>query len=215
MPSDPESRPLIVCPLAFERRRLLRRGLGRRATVVCCGPGPWGVRRWAARSSVEPGRVVVLAGLAGGLGTAQSAGSAWVVDAIDGGPAPSWPEDAGDEAVRASTVSVEHPATSPAGKRRLRERTGADLVDMESAAFGRIAHDAGWRWGIVRGVSDDADTTLPGCIDTWIDDRGRSRLLACALALARRPALLPIARRLQRDGAAALDEVAALLGRLL
>ena len=69
-------------------------------------------------------------------------------------------------------------------------RAGADLVDLESVAFAEIATDRGWRWAIVRGVSDDAGSPLPAGVESWVDRRGRSRPLRTAGAVVRHPAMV-------------------------
>ena len=63
-------RPLIVCPLEFERRALVRAlrrapGVGH-VEVECCGPGAVAVAAWADGVG-RTERPIVLAGLAGGL----------------------------------------------------------------------------------------------------------------------------------------------------
>jgi len=96
-------------------------------------------------------------------------------------------------------------------KRALGEETGADLVDLESAAFAETATARGWSWGIVRGVSDDVGTDLPAGVGSWTDDRGRTRPLRVLADVLRRPASIASLLRLRRDGERALREVADLL----
>lgn len=48
-----------------------------------------------------------------------------------------------------------------------RERSNlfeADIIDMESAAFAPGATAAGWRWTILRGLSDNTENALPEAI---------------------------------------------------
>jgi hypothetical protein len=93
-------------------------------------------------------------------------------------------------------------------KVRLADEIGADLVDLESRAFAVAATSRGWRWGIVRGISDAANTDLPGGIERWVDGAGRLRWPFVLAAMSRRPALLGPLLRLRRDAWAAMRAVA-------
>ncbi len=105
--------------------------------------------------------------------------------------------------------------TTPAAKRAWADRSGADLVDLESAAFARIATTNGWDWGIVRGVSDGPDTTLPGDIDTWVDGRGRPRPGRVLRAVLGGRVGVGRLARLRADGIAAMSAAAVVLQRML
>lgn len=220
-PSAQRERPLLVCALEFERRMLLRAGLGGTAEIHCCGPGVNNVRSWAGQ--VHPAnRVVILCGVAGGLSPKLAPGDAMVmVDVID----PVRNVRRRSEVVQECSRQSQFPLGSIAGsstiihnpqaKRELFERTGAQMVDMESAAFAEIAADRGWRWAIVRGVSDGADESLPIEAANWVDERGRTKPLAVAGTLLRRPVLVPTMLRLRRNSALALDSVADLVRKLI
>jgi adenosylhomocysteine nucleosidase len=59
----------------------------------------------------------------------------------------------------------------PADRARLREATGADAVDMESGVLARSGRLA----GVVRAVSDDADSVIEG-VDTTVHADGRTNV---------------------------------------
>jgi hypothetical protein len=135
-------RPIVVCPLEFERRRLLRAGLAEVCDVQCCGPGETAVRRWCAHLR-EQAEVVVLAGLAGAVAGELRAGAARVIDdVVDASGARTWPTTFPTRrkrtaaAERISVTSATHVVTKPAEKRDLRHTSGADLVDLESETAG-------------------------------------------------------------------------------
>jgi hypothetical protein len=69
----------------------------------------------------------------------------------------------------------------------LARAAGAELVDQESLAFVEAARLASWRWAIVRGVSDDADSRLPRHIARWVRADGRTNGPAIVCDLCRRP----------------------------
>ena len=105
--------------------------------------------------------------------------------------------------------------TTPAAKRAWADRSGADLADLESAAFARIAVRKGWNWGIVRGVGDGPDATLPSVIDTWVDGRGRSRPGRVLRAVLGGRVGIGRLARLRADGIAAMSAAAVVLQRML
>ena len=194
----------------------MRRGLARRCHLHCCGPGAEAVAGWTG--TIDPGDApVILAGLAGALRPTHRVGTAHVITEVrpENGKAiiPSWPDRHTNEPPRggvgaAVVTSVATLVHEPAFKAALAARTGADLVDLESAAFASAAASRGWRWGIVRGVSDAADSDLPADVGTWIDAAGRLRWTALLAALRRRPALAGPLRRLGRDAREAMKAVA-------
>jgi hypothetical protein len=82
---------------------------------------------------------------------------------------------------RGTVLALDRIADTPEERRRLQERTGADVVDMETgviAATGRLE-------GCVRAVSDTPERTL-GPVGRMLTPEGRFRP-AGLLALARRP----------------------------
>jgi hypothetical protein len=90
----------------------------------------------------------------------------------------------GVEGARPGTIlSAGRIVDDPSERRRLRELTGADAVDMESgvlAATGRLQ-------GCIRAISDTPDRPL-GPLAAAVTPDGRSRPAKLAAALARRPA---------------------------
>ncbi len=155
----------------------------------------------------------MLCGLAGAVSGRFAVGTACAVTAVigdDGQTQPSITESAG--AVVSCPAST---LTTPAAKRAWADRSGADLVDLESAAFARIAVTNGWDWGIVRGVSDGPDTTLPGEIDSWVDGRGRSRPGRVLRAVLGGRVGVGRLARVRADGIAAMSAAAVVLQRML
>lgn len=221
--SPDRHRPIVICPLRFEQRALRRAGLGRSCDLKLSGAGAQAIASWIA--SLEPAdRPVILAGLAGALRPDRLAGSACIITEVrleKGGPLlPSWPDPrknrtsdgSPDSCIVTSSTAIVRRA---ADKAILAGRTGADMVDLESVAFATAASTRGWRWGIVRGISDAAETDLPAEIEACLDDRGRLRRGALLAALCRRPALASSLTRLRRDGLMAMQAVAERIGTCL
>ncbi|MCP3905384.1 MAG: hypothetical protein GY715_17285 [Planctomycetes bacterium] len=200
---------IIVCPTEFERRRLVR-ALPRGADVRCCGVGGAAIDAWVQQIDATE-RAVILAGLAGALAPRLAAGEARWITAVRATDGETWTPTLGADASPCVATTVECIVVEASGKRDLHLETGADVVDLESVAFATAAVARGWRWGIVRGVSDDAATGLPPEIDRWVDARGRARPMLVATSLLRSPGLLPAVRGLHRAGLRAMASVADLV----
>ena len=206
-----QGRPIIVCPLEFERAALRRAGVDRWAELCCCGPGSERMAQWwaALRTISSP---IILAGVAGSLNDSHQAGCAWwiseVVDARTGTQfVPSWFAPAS----RCIITSVDQAVGNPAAKERLHLQTGADLVDMESLTFARCAAQREATWAIVRGVSDGAQSSLPKGINRWVNQRGQTQGLRVLVDLVRRPREIRLVRELHASSRRAMAGTSALL----
>jgi adenosylhomocysteine nucleosidase len=223
--SPTSERPLVICALEFERRRLLRSSVATRADIECVGPGEAAMVAWAERLG-ESSRLIVLAGLAGSLRSTWRPGAVALAGTVVGRDGRTFhaatARRLGEVMQRQGTATdVGHTLpgvvlpgvvaasptvlTDPAAKRALAEATGADLVDQESAAFALAASILGWRWLVVKGVSDGHQQHLPHDLGRWVDAAGRTRLLRTARSLALRPWRIPGVLRLGRDSARAMD----------
>ena len=148
----------VICPLEFERSRLAHAAKARGWVLYCCGLGRAGIERWAASMRLRAGTQVVLAGVAGGLRPAAIPGTAVVPSIIVDEHGREWHVPAHTGLGKAGAppqrtvrcLSSEHVLQTPDAKRVAAERFDADLVDMESAAFARVAEAAGWNWQVIR-----------------------------------------------------------------
>ncbi len=206
---------LIVCPLEYERSALARAAARHGWQLECSGPAAEAMRVWAARAAPRPGELVVLAGLAAGLTSQAQAGEARIANTVVEARgatyhAPFLPP----QLPHARMVTVGQLLTTAEAKRQLAHATGATHADMEGAAFAGAAHARGWRWAVVRGVSDGADQAMSARIAHWTDAAGRTRPGTVALGLLAAHALLPGVIRLGRQSAAAMRSVLALLEQL-
>ena len=214
------TRPIVVVPLEFERRALSDTAVSQLCEIVCCGPGASSVGQWVAScgSGEQP---LILVGLAGSLREDIATGTAHRVAKIIDDDGREWKptfkgRDCETSASRDLTIVSTHQAvTDSAAKRALAQQTGADLVDMESAAFAAAASQIQRPWAVVRGVSDGVDDSLPDDIEDWIDEKGRTKTAAVISAIVRRPALIGAVRRLRAQSAAAMDAVAELIDSML
>jgi hypothetical protein len=202
----------VLCALEFERSALAALARRRGWTMHCCGPRAAGVERWAGSAEAPPaGATVVLAGVAGATSPIEAGRAVAVAKVVDGRGG-EWAPPLGTAAPRtACCLSVDEVLTSTEAKDRAARTHGADLVDMESAAFARLATARGWEWAVVRGISDTVDETLPEGIGDWVDERGRLRIWQVACAILRRPGLLMRLRSLRARSVAAMRAVAAAL----
>jgi hypothetical protein len=206
--------PIVVCPLAFERRALHGAGLGTLCRIECCGPGPSAVAAWA--EDLAPAAPVILCGLAGSARDPFRVRRAFAAAAIllDDGRRLDPPLGAGPGPAPV-IASADRTLTTPAEKADWVRRTGADLVDLESATFARLAVERGWRWTVVRGVSDGPRASLPAGLDEWVDDRGRTRVGAVCRAIVGRRARIRQLIRLRSDSRAAMTAAAEVIRHML
>lgn len=162
----------ILAPSSFEAVQL-RQGLAAAVNslqVVQVGVGPGADFGGAWADALPPGSVVVLAGVAGALSSECARGTAHWASAVIDAERRRWiPPVQGSATLHAANASPDPVALAgvdgvigrPQDKRALHERTGACIVDCESASFAHAATDRGWRWGVVRGVSDGVDDAVP------------------------------------------------------
>ena len=151
-----------------------------------------------AANGVPDGRVVSF-GLAGALDDALRIGD--VIDAtrvVDATGATLW-EGAGlgvDGAKRCVVLASDELVHDAGERRRLRDASGADAVDMESGVLARSGRLA----GVLRVVSDATTSAVEG-VDETIKDDGRTDVPGLLLWVARKRGQ---AIRSMRDAMAAL-----------
>ena len=121
------------------------------------------------------------------------------------------PEGLGIPGTRA-TSSTRLVNSRPA-KRALNSTLGAGVVDMESLTFVDKGLELGWRFGIVRAISDGLDDTLPPGCDRWVDHRGRVSLPAVAASVIRSPSLVGRMKQMNRLTTDVMARLADVLGQ--
>ena len=210
--------PVIVCPLEFERRALLRSGVSLPCRIEVSGPGHEGITRWAGANRKHAGPVI-LTGLAGGLVPSMQVGMTVLVDAVvaAGGRrhTPPWQPGITRDLARGAVTSTTRVVTSHPAKGSLHKVTGAELVDMESLSFARVGDELGWQYGIIRGVGDSLEEPLPPGCDHWVDHNGRPAYGAISKSLFQNPLSIRRMRELKRTGEAVMACVAELLASTL
>jgi len=209
-------RPLLLCPTAFEASRLRQTAATIGAELQTIGVGAAcesAVRRLAEQGS--RGRIAVLAGIAGALDDAAAVGCAFVADRVvdeEGGVHhPTLPCMLPRLTLCCSRVVVIGRGARTACARM----TGAAMVDMESGPFARVASACGWRWSVLRGISDDASVELPGEVMRWLRPDGGTNWLPLAADLITKPSLWSPVRRMVRHASLAMRSVSAGLPSLL
>ena len=165
--------------------------------VQVTGMGAANARRSAeAALAGEHPDFVVTSGLAGGLDPALRTGDL-VFDADDGFPRTEAFRRASARAGR--FVQVERVAASVAAKAQLRRDTGADAVDMESAAIRDVCRARGIPGATLRVISDPADEDVPLDFGGLVTADGRLDHGKLARALLRSPGKIPALVRLWKS----------------
>jgi nicotinate-nucleotide adenylyltransferase len=178
----------ILAPSAFEASHL-RHGLAgssASAEVIPCGIGAGAAFSWPGGPSPAAGDTVILSGVAGALVPSCPPGSAhWASVVVDAEGRRWVPPIQGRNAV--TLAGTDGVIATPAAKAAEHARSGAAMVDCESATFARTATARGWRWGIVRGISDGADESIPHWMPALLRRDGSIDAVAVARTLLANP----------------------------
>ena len=211
------SKPILLCPLQFERRALLAAGLDDCCDIVCCGPGD-AAGVWVKDNCVTNiNSPLILVGLAGGLRDGLLTSTAHIAEKIIDEKGNSWTPTFkfSDNASQVTIVSTRHVIVTPQAKRALAEQSNADIVDLESANFAAAASACGCQWAILRGISDCASDSLPRDIDRWVDSKGSTVPSAVVGSILRKPAVLKDIRRMRSASIAAMEAVSDIIKRMI
>jgi|GEM_PF-2608980 len=196
----------IVAALDFEAAAFKGK-LSPSLRLEVCGMGDEAAARAARRLLQQGAGMLVSFGTAGALGEA-GAGAIMIPDRILGPGNARWACDPAlirlfsghlsrrlppsDQLMQGSLMSVGHAVVDPGEKRRLRIETGAEAVDLESAAIAKVAAAAGSRvpFLAVRVIVDAADRVIPQAALLAIDGSA-SRPLRMLPALVKSPGQIP------------------------
>ena len=108
-------------------------------------------------------------------------------------------------------VTVDEFIRKASDKADLREKTGADVVDMETSALAALCEERGVRFLAVRVISDEAGVDLPPEILAIVGPTGGLRLGATLGALWKRPSSVNDLLALRQHATEAADRLAAFL----
>jgi purine-nucleoside phosphorylase len=216
-------RPIVLCALEYEAAYLHKSDrLEREVSIHCTGPGIDAVFDFLLDLDGSDFGIVIFAGLSGALMPRLRVGDVRVARRVmsDDGEkwTATWPRDesASRGLAMCDLLTTRQVLRLPDERRAAHETTGAALVDTESVALAawatRTSHKT---WGIVRGVSDDVETTLPDGIDHWVGRNGRLRPWRVAYDLIRQPGSISTVRRLGDSSRLAMTGVVQMLEKLL
>ena len=185
----------VVCGLRSEAAAL-RRGLsgapsGVEVRIGVCGADPDRAEALALGYARSGARLIVSAGLSGGLVPHLRVGDVvWGRDVAETAPA-WWARTVADRKASWGIVAgADAPVLTPEAKLALNARTGALVVDMESHRVALVASRTGTPFLALRAVVDPADRRLPAVIATAVGPTGRPRVGALTAAVMARPPLL-------------------------
>ncbi len=163
---------------------------------MTCGIGPQAGARAVAGAARLPMRRALATGLCGLLSPALGVGDVLVYrDVRTQGDGPLALDPALSDALAArlpgaqsgiAALEVDRIVTRAHTKHVLRERYGADAIDMETWAIASALREAGVSVAALRVASDASDDDLPD-LDSAVSSDGRISGFAVALACARKP----------------------------
>lgn len=201
--------PVLVCFAVKEEAAPFRRGLPANATILVTGMGAAAAERAVqARLAASDWSAVLTCGFAGGLDPALQIGTV-ICDADEDFSLRQALFDAG--AVAARFHCAEQVAVTAYAKAMLRERTGADAVEMESGVIRRVCHARGIPSATVRVISDTAHQDLPLDFNLLVNADGKLSLGRLARQVLRRPRKIPALMALGRRSKTAARRLAAVL----
>ena len=114
-----------------------------------------------------------------------------------------------------SFFSASQVVTTAAQKGALRAERGSGAVDMESAAIGTMASDAGVCPSIIRSISDAADEDLPLDFNQLMTAEQKLSPAKLAWAIFKAPQKIPALLRLGRRSAFAAQQLAHVLMKII
>jgi adenosylhomocysteine nucleosidase len=203
-------------PLPHPARALPYRVNGERVIAGFTGMGAEATRRALEALAREAPRAVVHLGCAGGLAPGVKTGDALRCDRLlrEGHETLELPATAGLSLPRGASLTVDRVVTSAEEKRALFERTGAQVVEMESWHAASTARALGLELTCVRAVVDAHDEVLPD-LTRALDEVGRPRPLRFISTLARNPRAIAALPRLARTFGEAQAALARVVAQLL
>ena len=106
-------------------------------------------------------------------------------------------------------------ATTVAEKKKLRAETGADVVEMESAAIQAVCAERGIPCATVRVISDTADEDLPLDFNALSKPDKSLDFWKLFLAIAKSPGKISALMRLQKKTSSAAQQLAVVLEKII
>lgn len=191
------NRSILVCFAVKEEAAPFVRRLPPGVETLVTGMGAAAAERATrTRLAAREWEFVLTCGFAGGLNPALQPETV-VFDADENFPLVQALRTAG--AAPARFHCADRVAVTAAEKSALRERTGADVVEMESGVIRRLCRERGVPSATVRVVSDTADEALPLDFNVLIKPDGTlhfGKLLGAVLGQPQKiPALMALGRR--------------------
>jgi adenosylhomocysteine nucleosidase len=206
----------LVCFALKEEAAPFRRLAARRPGIITLiagigrGNAEKSIRKLLARNSPE---LVLTCGFAGGLNPDLKLGDV----IFETGTQKSKIENqlTAEGARPVKFFCADRIATTVAEKRRLREQTGADAVEMESAAIHAVCAEHGIPCATVRVISDTADEDLPLDFNALAKPDKSIDFGKLAWAVAKSPGKIGTLMALQRKTKFAAERLADVLAGIL
>jgi hopanoid-associated phosphorylase len=217
-------RPARKAPAASHPHILAITGLRREASIasasrviaIAHGGHQPSLRKGLAAAIGPHTRGLISFGVAGGIDPSVKRGATIIADEVIGAGARRWSTNRAwrdeisallPDAIVGSVAAADEPVVTPREKAELLARTGARIVDNESAATAEFAAAHGLPFVVLRVVLDDADTALPPAALVALTKTGGTNFARIAASMLKNPRQHPALIRCGRDAAAAFAEL--------
>jgi adenosylhomocysteine nucleosidase len=162
------------------------------------GVGPQRARKAFELIAGEPPALVIAAGFCGALQSGPAVGGVIVPEAVVDPSGRSWPCARTSRQGTDRLLTTSHLVTTAIEKVEIGVRSGASVVDMESATIADLCAARQIPFAAVRSVSDTVDTELSPALVRLLSG-GKVSVWKAVWALVRKPSLFGEFRRLARD----------------
>lgn len=183
-------------PVSFARMARLK---GNAVLLIANGPGPK-LAAQAVNTAREHEKVegIISIGFCGALDPRLAPCDVFIATAVIGAATPSMPAGFGRAYKSGKLLSINRVAYTAAEKNELREKCGADVVEMEAGAVAERAEHFNIPFYAIRVVTDTAGESLPLDFNRVRDAEGRFDRLRIIAAAAQHPGILPGLLQLNR-----------------
>ena len=207
-----ENQPIAVCFALPEEAGPFQKSCGPSVPVFFTGIGRANADKAAKEYLANHApKLLLTCGFAGGLDPALKIGD--VIFETDNAPVHAKLTTAGAKPVK--IFCADRIAVTAREKKQLREQTGADAAEMESAAVQAVCREQGIACATVRVISDTADDDLPLDFNQFLTADKKLEMSKLMMAVASKPWKMGAMMELQKNTKLAAQRLGEVLKKII